>query len=191
MIFLDAGHCADKNSPNYDPGACAQNETEASIAKLYRDTIKNLLEAKGAKVVIDEDRDKLAEVIQDFTVSRPGDIVLSIHLNAASAQATGVEAFYPVRFIEAEQDFAEEISEGLAAIYTIKNRGAKDETKSQHKKLGILKPNGINCLVELGFITNQNDLIQIKTKLNQACEFISDLVWEYELMFRPDGSVNQ
>lgn len=191
MIFLDAGHCADTKSPNYDPGACANNESEANIAKKYRDLIKIKLESLGATVVIDNDKDSLKKVIDDFSISREGDIVLSIHLNAASPQATGVEAFYPQRFTDAEKNFATELVYGLSNIYGIRNRGIKDETKSQHKRLGILKPNGLNCLVELGFITNAVDLIAVKNEMDSACSFIANLLWKYELMFKPDGSINK
>jgi N-acetylmuramoyl-L-alanine amidase len=191
MIFLDAGHCADKNSPNYDPGACANEYTEAEIAKKYRDIIKIKLHTLGATVITDNDKDSLKRVIEDFSISREGDIVLSIHLNAATPQATGVEAFYPQRFTNSEKEFADELVKGLSIIYGISNRGIKDETKSQHKRLGILKPNGLNCLIELGFITNAVDLIAINNKIDEACTFISNLLWKYELLFKPDGSNNK
>lgn len=191
MIFLDAGHCADKTSPKHDPGAVANGNTEASIAKDYRDTIKTMLEAKGAKVVVDDDRDNLSQTIADFSVSRAGDIVLSIHLNAATPSATGVESFHQANNPHPlELAMCRKLVAKLSEIYGIKNRGAKPETESQHKRLGILKPNGFNCLIELGFITNTNDLNQILTKKQEACQAITDILWEFELTTKPDGSPN-
>jgi N-acetylmuramoyl-L-alanine amidase len=191
MIYLEAGHVADITSSNYDPGACSQGFREADIAKLYRDTIANKLRAKTAVVVTDCDKSKLQKVIESFKGSREGDVVLSIHLNAGPTTATGVETFYPLRHTEAEKNMAFELSDGLSKIYGIKNRGIKDETLTQHKSLGIFKPKGLNNLVELGFITNKNDLFQITDKVEEACTYIANVLWKYELMFKPDGSKNE
>jgi N-acetylmuramoyl-L-alanine amidase len=159
--FILAGHCADKKSPDYDPGACANGVTEADLAKELRDlTVAHF--PKG-EVKIDDDRDSLKVVIQKLK-SVDSDIICDIHFNAAAAvSATGVEVITPFRATDKELKLAKEISTKFAKIMAIKNRGVKDETQTARKRLGIMQPKGINILIEVCFITNPKDLAAYQT----------------------------
>jgi N-acetylmuramoyl-L-alanine amidase len=157
MFFILAGHCADKTSPSYDPGACANGVTEADLAKELRDlTVKHFDNKKDFK--IDDDRDSLKIVIQKLK-SVDSDIICDIHFNAAAAvSATGVEVITPFRATDKELKLAKDISTKFSKIMGIKNRGVKDETQTARKRLGIMQPMGINVLIEVCFITNPKDL---------------------------------
>jgi N-acetylmuramoyl-L-alanine amidase len=173
MIFISAGHVADKLSPRYDPGACDNGHTEAELAKTLRDLTYDAIVRKGGQAREESDAINLAETILQIR-STPGDIICDIHFNAATPAATGVEVFTPDRATDYEKDLAGRIAARFANCMGIRNRGVKPESFSQHKKLGIMKPAGTNILIEVAFITNTGDLNAFLAKKSELAEILAE-----------------
>jgi N-acetylmuramoyl-L-alanine amidase len=175
MIILSAGHCPVKGDPDYDPGACANGFTEAELTKDLRDRTVAHIKANRGQVMTDNDAHNLAEVIRHIA-SNEGDIVCDIHFNAGPEMATGVEVIYPYRSTQEERDLAVLLSDRLSKILGIKNRGAKDETHTARKSLAMMKPKGVNVLIEVCFISNPTDMKLYVEKKNDVAKMIADLL---------------
>ncbi|MBC9810076.1 N-acetylmuramoyl-L-alanine amidase [Carnobacterium maltaromaticum] len=152
-----------------DPGAVGNGYKEADVARLYN---AKILQLTGAINATDDSAvsvpDNLAKIVAKVNaVSGNDDWNISIHLNAFTSSATGVEV-YAYSQDAAGMAKAAEISAKLATVYGIQNRGAK-----AGDELYVIKnTKGHMLLIELGFISNANDLNQILSKIDQACTAI-------------------
>lgn len=152
-----------------DPGAVGNGYKEADVARLYNNKI---LQLTGAINATDDSavsvNDNLTKIVNKVNAaSGNNDWNISIHLNAATPAATGVEVF---AFSQDAAGMAKatEVSAKLAAVYGIPNRGAK----AGDGLFVIKNTKGHMLLIELGFISNANDLNQILSKIDAACNAI-------------------
>ena len=156
MIFLSAGH--NPNGIKPDPGAVANGFHEAVLAAEFRDLVGEYLKARGVKFITDKDDEKLAEYLKRIQTGT-GSVVLEYHFDAAASEsATGTTALIEAEADRLDKAFAKELVDSTAKCYGIKNRGVKSESDSHRGRLGLMREEGIIALVELGFITNMNDL---------------------------------
>lgn len=175
-IILDAGHGMSNRKPGgYDPGACNGKFQEAAIALEWVNEIRGILKTAGHEVVRTrisatdpapvKDRAKIAK---EFS----GDVMLSIHCNAANGKASGAECIH-----RGNPTKAAALSKACATALGIKDRGPKVEADSQHGRLAVMafQP----CfLLEIGFIDNDGDLTAMidPVKRKSACEAIAKLL---------------
>ncbi|WP_157456219.1 N-acetylmuramoyl-L-alanine amidase [Carnobacterium maltaromaticum] len=152
-----------------DPGAVGSGRKEAEVARLYNSKIIQLTGAVNATddtaTSVNDNLNKIVAKVN--AVSGNDDWNLSIHLNAATPAATGVEVF-AYSSDSAGMAKAAEISAKLANVYGIPNRGAK----SGDGLFVIKNTKGHMLLIELGFISNANDLNQVLNKIDAACNAI-------------------
>lgn len=152
-----------------DPGAVGNGRKEAEVARLYNSKIIQLTGAVNATddtaTSVNDNLNKIVAKVN--AVSGNDDWNLSIHLNAATPAATGVEVF-AYSSDSAGMAKAAEISAKLANVYGIPNRGAK----AGDGLFVIKNTKGHMLLIELGFISNANDLNQILSKIDAACNAI-------------------
>jgi N-acetylmuramoyl-L-alanine amidase len=157
-VILDPGHgMGNRRSGVFDPGAVSGGIREADIALAWVNELRAILRAAGHKVirtrVSNTDPAPLGKRAAIAT-QYGGDIMLSIHCNAANGTANGTETFYRG---EANRDQAERINAALVASMGTRDRGVKTESSSQHARLAVMafQP----CfLIELGFIDHGVDL---------------------------------
>ncbi len=147
---------SNRKSGVYDSGATGAGVEEATVAMEVANDLRKLLQAAGHKVVRTRvDAKDPAPVSQRAVIAKnyKGDIMLSIHCNAANGKASGSECIYrgPERKTKAAA-----ISKACSAALGIKDRGPKVEADSQHGKLAVMafQP---TYLLELGFIDNEGD----------------------------------
>jgi N-acetylmuramoyl-L-alanine amidase len=94
------------------------------------------------------------------------DFILSLHMNAAdNHDATGVEVYYSQASPKGGSRWHQAVRVGIAisTALGLRNRGVFRSDDSQHSKLAILDstiPPAL--LLELGFITNENDLRMVE-----------------------------
>lgn len=163
MKYVCAGHSSEKGH-NYDSGAIGvyngKKITEAELTVRLRDAVTTELKKRNESFKTDLDNWNYAQTIANAGTSE-NDVLLDIHFNAATALATGTETFIPnaKENSELEKKYAKILNDGLAKIMGIANRGVKREDQCRHGRLGIMRPKGINMLVEICFITNNNDLV--------------------------------
>jgi N-acetylmuramoyl-L-alanine amidase len=157
IIILDPGHgLSNRRAGVYDPGACAEEHCEATIAMAWANELRGILLAAGHRVVRTRvDHKDPAPVGQRAAIARQyrGDIMLSIHCNAANGTANGTETFY-----WGAENKAKAARLNLAVVNSLRtlSRGIKVESASQHARLAVMSFQPC-FLLELGFIDNASD----------------------------------
>lgn len=151
-ILLSAGHS------NVDPGATGtwkgKTVTEADIVLRLRNKIANIVAIRGYEIKTDGDLEQNLPLTEAIKLAREVDVAIELHCNAFYLPtATGVEVLTGGN----HEGLSNQLTEVISATLGIANRGVKPEASGQHSRLGFIsKGNGI--IVELMFITNQNDL---------------------------------
>jgi N-acetylmuramoyl-L-alanine amidase len=155
-VFASAGH--NTQGIKKDPGAVANGYIEAELNVQFRDLFVQECKALGMKVIQDLDSETLGQYLARIKTGS-GSVVIEFHFDAAAndtvSGTTGL--------IEAEADrldnaFAVEVTGTVSRITGIPNRGVRTEKESHRGSLGLMREEGIICLVELGFITNKDDV---------------------------------
>lgn len=164
LNIVHAGH------GGVDPGAVGNGYTEAAVARLYSNDLVKLTGAIDATdntaTSVSDNLSKIVNNVNRHATDNSWNV--SIHLNAATPAATGVEVFYYGGDAEGASKAAE-ISAKLAQVYGIPNRGAKDGSG-----LYVLRnTKGHALLIELGFISNSNDIKMIIERRPQAVAAIA------------------
>ena len=177
-MFVSAGH------HKKDPGAVANGLKEADLTIKVRDEVVKILKQSGANVVTDRDDETLAQYLQRIKPGN-GSVVVEFHFDAASnASASGTSAFYADNASENSKAFARAMADVGATIMGIKNRGAHSETESHRGRLALVHEPGINCLVEVGFITNQQDIQKFNQNFSTLCEAYASIILSNENLIK-------
>lgn len=179
-IILDPGHgMSNRRSGTFDPGAVADGFREADIALLWANQLRIILIEAGHKVVRTRvDHSDPAPVGRRAGIASKfgGEIMLSIHCNAADGKAHGTETFYRGAGNKAK---ASAINTAVVQALGTRDRGVKTESSSQHSRLAVL--DFPQCyLLELGFIDNPEDRDRMinPVKRKTACEALKKALTE-------------
>jgi N-acetylmuramoyl-L-alanine amidase len=169
-VALDAGHGQDSSKDDVlDPGAVAGNRQEHSLAwKLVESGIYVAREYFAGRIAIALTRDSLTESAPlgsrtAEAASEGADYLISIHLNSASAEATGTETLY--RDGDAgDIALAKVVQTAALNAFGLRDRGLKPASSTRHKRLAILegatrsKP---GALLEVCFLSNPSDVAAV------------------------------
>ena len=173
-IFLSAGHGGN------DVGAVGNGYNEADLTIELRDLVLKCLKQLGAKVVIDDNKNALAQTITFFKNKVAKDsILLDIHWNSFNETSTGTEVLVPATPTKFETDLATDLSKVIANTLNIKNRGVKTELQSARKSLGWMRLTGENVLIETCFISNKNDMDSYQKNKEELAKKIAIVLFEY------------
>jgi N-acetylmuramoyl-L-alanine amidase len=177
-LYLEAGHGA------ADPGAVAGNVTEASLTTQLRNLITARLRQLSYKgcIIHDADNHNLSQVLRQFEPRRQ-DVLLSLHFNAGSPTATGVEALVASNATPVEIELAGLLAAATSAALQLPLRGqlqhykgVKTETASKRGKLGILHEPCQAVLLEVCFLSNPQNLQQYRLQqaalVNRLCRVL-------------------
>lgn len=156
-IFLSAGHQGD-----VDPGAIANGVHEADLTIELRDLIAAAFKSEyKIEFEVDNDSEDLKGTMQHVSeVLSDRDIAIDIHFNAGDPRAFGTEVFIPDNYSTFEYVCANQLCKTICTVLQTYNRGVKTESQSSHKRLGFMRPNCMNILIEVCFITNTSDLFK-------------------------------
>lgn len=179
-IFIGAGH---SNKSGKDRGAAGNGYIEGELAVELRDLIVSKLKTLGITPIIDENTNVLSETITKFrNITSTNSIVLDIHWNAAVPKATGTEVLIPSSFTNFEKTLGEKlatiISETLGIVKR-GNNGVRTEAESHHGRLGWMRLNGENVLIEVCFISNESDMIKYQKNKDTLANNIAKILFEY------------
>ena len=186
MIFKSAGHSAVKGK-NYDPGAVGKTTgtiqvTEAELTQDFENLVLAELTKKGFKYITDKPDESLGEYLKRIQTGS-GSVVLESHFDAAaSPSATGTTAIVGSDADRLDKAFAKELVDTTSSILGIKNRGVISEDQSARGKLGLMREQGIVALLEIGFISNPNDLAAYQKNKYKLAAAIADILIKYEKM---------
>ena len=157
-------------------------ENEMTI--LWRDNLTDIMQMRNNEYcyVIHKDNDNfnLTQVINQFNQLPGGKhrLLQDIHFNAFNKKAHGVECFVPDSARDIEVDIANIWCTTISEIAGLQNRGVKPESKSQHKKLAIMRPNAIVVLPELCFIDNHDDVDRLFSNMSEIIITLSHRIME-------------
>lgn len=151
-VFVSAGHHIK------DPGAIGVNgRKEADETIKFRNAVVKYLEPTGVKIITDNDNETLSQYLTRI-VTGNGSVVIEFHFDAFDGIASGTTAFVGNDADRLDKLFAKESVDIVSRVLNIPNRGVKTESQSHRGRLGLMREQGIVCLVELGFIDNKNDM---------------------------------
>jgi N-acetylmuramoyl-L-alanine amidase len=156
-IIIDPGHgLSNRKSGVYDPGACFGEITEAGIVMDWANELRKQFMAHGHKVVRTRvNKADPAPVGDRAAIARhyAGELMISLHCNAATGSASGTETFYRG---EANKALAGRLNAAVVKALGTRDRGVKTESESQHSRLAIMRFQPC-FLIELGFVDNAGD----------------------------------
>jgi N-acetylmuramoyl-L-alanine amidase len=193
-IFISAGH---SNVQGKDRGAVGNGYIEGQLTVELRDLIVKSLKEKGVTPTIDSNDSLLAHTMAFFkNITTNTCIVLDLHWNAATPQATGTETLIPATPTDFEVRLASNLSDIVAKTLDIKKRGdykgkqgVKTEAQSHHGRLGWMKLTGQNVLMEICFITNKTDMESYQANKEKLASLIADTLIDAALEFnKPVGT---
>lgn len=182
-IILVAGHHERSDTHPADTGARANGTTEHSeVAEIVMKAWQ-LLQDDGYKVIVVPFNLNLKEKVEWIKSNFPTDsLLVSVHMNAYKDYSTqGSEVWiqkgdYKLPFI------AEKIARTISIDQNIQDRGFKFDHTHKYGRLGILRDTGItdSFLLELGFLSNKNDLKKMRENGAKAVRNACSTAWNYD-----------
>lgn len=182
--YISAGH------HKKDPGAIANGLREADLTVKVRERVVHHIMGLNAgeivgqnkpwRIIKDDDNETLAEYLKRI---KPGDgsVVVEFHFDAAAnPDASGTSTFYADDADLISRRFAANMANATSKILGIRNRGAMSETQSHRGRLGLVHEAGINCLVEVCFITNPYDLKAFHENFDKLCMEYAKIITHYD-----------
>lgn len=174
LIVIDAGH------GGHDPGALNGNYLEKDVALEASLILKRKLENAGFKVYMTRERDNYVKLYDRAGIANQldADMFISIHINAASnTKAKGLETLYAPDLLRDNETFARAIQNQL-----INHTGGVNRGVVARPELVVIRETEMDAvLVELGFISNEEDRAKLTTEayLETCAEAILDGVIDF------------
>lgn len=135
------------------------------------------------EAITDDPRSSLFNVIS-WLKGRVGvnDIILDVHFNAfAEETAHGTEVLIPTIATQEEKSLGSALLTSMCMAMGTYPRGVFDETRSPHKRLGMLSgpSSAVNVLVEVCFCTNEEDTMKYFRTRQRVGEALADTLAQY------------
>ncbi|MGG3449040.1 N-acetylmuramoyl-L-alanine amidase [Domibacillus aminovorans] len=156
-IILDPGH------GGTDPGAIGNGLREKDVVLKTGLQVNNLLKQTPFNVKMTRSTDTFIPLKErsTFAKNNGGNIFVSIHVNSASASASGTETYYYAAgnpYVADSKLLAAKIQARMLAAWNLNDRGVKPGD------LSVLRENNMPAaLAELGFISNAGDAAKMKS----------------------------
>lgn len=179
LIIINPGHSLNGKP---DPGACSngfkESDEAANIAKFVKEKFDRYQTKIDMKILQQSgnttSNTQLNRLVAGIN-SLKADLMISIHLNSASAQAHGIETLY---HSSSKQGLllANNIQDSLVEKTKLSNRGVKADTRG----LAVLKKtNMTSVLTEVGFISNSQEANWIHNNHELIAESIVEGIIKY------------
>lgn len=172
FVTVTAGHS------NKDPGAVNGKFKEAELVSQFRNAVAYYLREAGIQYktdgvgILNQDLNAAIKLIKGSSVA------IEFHMNAAtSKQANGIETIA----LPKDKKLAQELSKAVADAFGSRLRGDNgwiDQSQSARGKLGFISNGGL--IVELGFISNEEELFQFNARYWSAAKAVAKVLIEYE-----------
>lgn len=179
-VFTSAGH---SNKPGRDRGATGNGYIEGELTVEFRELLNKELKFHNITPISDGNDTIFKDSVVFFkNITNPNSIVIDIHFNAATPKATGVEVLIPLKHTQFERDLAERIAACIGSELGIPLRGrkgVKTEAESHHGSLGWMRLTGENILIEMCFITNENDMKSYQSKKKSIAKKLAQIIYEF------------
>ena len=124
----------------------------------FRDLFIDKCKRLGMTIIQDLDTETLGQYLARIKTGN-GSVVIEFHFDAtADPKVSGTTALVEREADRLDNAYAKECVATTARITGIPNRGVRSEAESHRGSLGLMREEGIICLLELGFITNLSDI---------------------------------
>ncbi len=172
FVTVTAGHS------NVDPGAVSGKFKEAELVTNFRNAVAYYLKSSGISIKTDgvgTTNNPLASAIK---LIKGSSVAVEFHLNAAgSSQANGIETIALPKDKKLAQDLSKAVASALGSRLR-GNEGWIDQSQSARGKLGFINNGGL--IVELGFISNEDEISRFNARYWLAAKAVADVLIEYE-----------
>ena len=172
FVTVTAGHS------NKDPGAVNGKFKEAELVSQFRNAVAYYLREAGIQYktdgvgILNQDLNAAIKLIKGSSVA------VEFHMNAAlNKSANGVETIA----LPKDKKLAQDLSKAVASALGSRLRGDNgwiDQSQSARGKLGFISNGGL--IVELGFISNEEELFQFNARYWSAAKAVAKVLIEYE-----------
>lgn len=173
-VVIDPGH------GGKDVGATVDGRYEKDDNLRIALKVKECLEEKGIDVVLTRTIDIYLSLEDrcEFANSRSADLFVSLHRNSAASDAGGVEIWIGSDNDYRARSLAKTMLKGLEKAEITDDRGVKvgyigDRSKDYYVNKHT---DMISCLVELGFITSEDDNELFDKNLDAYAQAIADAI---------------
>lgn len=176
VVCLDAGHGADDVGATSTGGARLEKDDNLRLTLKVRDK----LEEKGVKVVLTrgDDSDITLKERCKLANKKRCDFFLSLHRNS-SVSGSGFEAWIAKEPKGNEEQTAQELVDALSDISGLPNRGVKRgyRNSSGNNYYVNSNTNMPSILLEVGFVTNENDNESFDKNIDKNGEAIAEIIY--------------
>ena len=172
FVTVTAGHS------NKDPGAVNGKFKEAELVSQFRNAVAYYLREAGIQYktdgvgILNQDLNAAIKLVKGSSVA------VEFHMNAAtSKQANGVETIA----LPKDKKLAQDLSKAVADAFGSRLRGDNgwiDQSQSARGKLGFISNGGL--IVELGFISNEEELFQFNARYWSAAKAVAMILIKHE-----------
>ena len=172
FVTVTAGHS------NKDPGAVNGKFKEAELVSQFRNAVAYHLREAGIQYKTDGVGATNQNLNAAIKLIKGSSVAVEFHMNAAaSKQANGVETIA----LPKDKKLAQDLSKAVADAFGSRLRGDNgwiDQSQSARGKLGFISNGGL--IVELGFISNEEELFQFNARYWSAAKAVAKVLIEYE-----------
>ncbi|MBD8008745.1 N-acetylmuramoyl-L-alanine amidase [Acinetobacter pecorum] len=169
---ITAGHS------NTDPGAVNGKVKEADLVVNFRNAVTHYLREAGLQVKTDGTGTKNDPLSAAVKLIQGSSVAVEFHMNAAaSKQANGVETIALPKDKKLAQDLSKAVADALGSRLRGDN-GWIDQSKSARGRLAYVNAGGL--IVELGFISNEDELARFNARYWLAAKAAAKILIDYE-----------
>lgn len=169
---ITAGHS------NTDPGAVNGKTKEADLVVNFRNAVTHYLREAGLQVKTDGTGTKNDPLSAAVKLIQDSSVAIEFHMNAAaSKQANGVETIALPKDKKLAQDLSKAVADALGSRLRGDN-GWIDQSKSARGRLAYVNAGGL--IVELGFISNEDELARFNARYWLAAKAVAKVLIDYE-----------
>ncbi|WP_286740525.1 MULTISPECIES: N-acetylmuramoyl-L-alanine amidase [Acinetobacter] len=172
LATITAGHS------NTDPGAVNGKIKEADLVTNFRNAVTHYLREAGLQVKTDGTGTKNDPLSAAVKLIQGSSVAVEFHMNAAtSKQANGVETIALPKDKKLAQDLSKAVADALGSRLRGDN-GWIDQSKSVRGRLAYVNAGGL--IVELGFISNEDELARFNARYWLAAKAVAKVLIDYE-----------
>ncbi|ENW29308.1 N-acetylmuramoyl-L-alanine amidase [Acinetobacter lwoffii] len=169
---ITAGHS------NTDPGAVNGKIKEADLVVNFRNAVTHYLREAGLQIKTDGTGTKNDPLSAAVKLIQGSSVAVEFHMNAAaSKQANGIETIALSKDKKLAQDLSKAVADALGSRLRGDN-GWIDQSKSARGRLAYVNAGGL--IVELGFISNEDELARFNARYWLAAKAVAKVLIEYE-----------
>ena len=172
FVTVTAGHS------NTDPGAVNGKYKEAELVSQFRNAVAYYLREAGIQYKTDGVGTTNQDLNAAIKLIKGSSVAVEFHMNAAtSKQANGIETIA----LPKDKKLAQDLSKAVADVFGSRLRGDNgwiDQSKSARGRLAYVDAGGL--IVELGFISNEEELFQFNARYWSAAKAVAKVLIEYE-----------